>query len=59
MVMHAELSAISVDRAGHGDEKGGKKGDRQGGSGSKETGTSRKRVVNGAEGDRGWKKARK
>lgn len=58
-VMLAELSTASVNRTGHGDEKGDTRRHGQGGNGSKETGSSRKRVVNGAEGDRGWKKARK
>lgn len=58
-VMLAELSTTNVDGAGHGDEKGDTKRDGQGMNGSKETGSGRKRIVNGTVGDRGWKKARK
>lgn len=56
--MLAELRTTSVDGVGHGDEKGDTR-NRQGGNGGKETGNNRKRVIKGAEGDRGWKKARK
>lgn len=53
----AEFSAVSG--TGHGNEKDNmKKRDKKGVNGGKETGDSRKRA-NGAEGDRGWKKARK
>ncbi|KAH0828175.1 hypothetical protein J3R83DRAFT_3877 [Lanmaoa asiatica] len=56
-VMLAEVNTVSG--VGHGDEKGDTKRDKKGGNGGTETGSSRKRAVNRAEGDRGCKKARK
>lgn len=56
-MMLAELSSTSG--VGHKNEKADTKRDQNGGNGGKEAGSSRKRVVNATEGDRGRKKARK